>query len=71
MSPTLSLSALQLWDLSSQNKARGGQGKVWLFKCQGGLRTTAQAVKCVSEQEVTAAAFGQDCAHGVSVSHLE
>lgn len=71
VSPLLSLSALQLWDLSSQNKARGAQSKVWLFKCRGGLGTTAWAVKCVSEEEVTAAASGQNRAHGVSVSHPE
>lgn len=57
------------FELSEQGSE--AQGKVWLFKCQGGLRTTTWAVKCVSEQEVTAAASGQDPAHGVSVSHPE
>lgn len=52
------------FELSEQGS--GAQTKVWLFKCQGGLRTTVQAVKCVSEHEVTAAASGH--AHGVSVS---
>lgn len=53
------------FELSEQGS--GAQSEVWLFKCQGGLRTTVQAVKCVSEHEVTAAASGH--AHGVSVSH--
>lgn len=53
------------FELSEQGS--GAQSEVWLFKCQGGLGTTVQAVKCVSEHEVTAAASGH--AHGVSVSH--
>lgn len=57
------------FELSEQSS--GAQGKVWLFKCQGGLGTTARAVKWVSEQEVTAAASGQDRAHGDRVSHPE
>lgn len=53
------------FELSEQGS--GARSEVWLFKCQGGLGTTVQAVKCVSEHEVTAAASGH--AHGVSVSH--
>lgn len=55
------------FELSEQGS--GAQAKVWLFKYQGGLGTTARAVKCVSEREVTAAASGQDSADGVGVSH--
>lgn len=57
--------AIMGFELSEQGP--GAQSKVWLFKCQGGLGTTVQAVKCVSEHDVTAAASGR--AHGLSVSH--
>lgn len=39
VSPTLSLSALQLWDLSSQNKARGARAR---FGCLSAKEASGQ-----------------------------
>lgn len=71
VSPTLSLSALQLWDLSSQNKARGPRAS---FGCLSAREASGQRrglwSVCVSEQGVTAAASGQD--HAVAlVCHIQ